>query len=136
MGRQRRAVLAAGLGHDPRMTMRLLLAALLTAGVVAPGAASPADAELQRVVRESLADAEGRGADAPQLVSATRVVWRDGSLGCPQPDRAYTQALVPGYRVLVRAGDQVLDYHASLRGPPRLCPAGRARDPLPGGDSM
>ena len=32
------------------------------------------------------------------LGSAERVTWADGSLGCPKPGFAYTQAMVPGYR--------------------------------------
>jgi hypothetical protein len=42
----------------------------------------------------------------------------------------YTMALVPGYRIKVRAGDQVLDYHASRRGYFVLCPAGMAIEPI------
>lgn len=75
--------------------------------------------------RTGLADAQVR------VVSAEPVTWRDGSLGCPQPGMAYTEALVPGYRIRVLAGDQELDYHASAGGQLVLCPAGRAVDPLP-----
>jgi hypothetical protein len=39
-------------------------------------------------------------------------------------------ALVPGYRIKVRAGEQVLDYHASRRGYFVLCPAQRSVDPI------
>jgi hypothetical protein len=39
---------------------------------------------------------------------------------------SYTMALVPGYRIKVRAGEQVLDYHASQRGYFVLCPKGMA----------
>lgn len=47
---------------------------------------------------------------------AWRRTWSDGSLGCPQPGMYYTQALVPGWQVLVRAGEQTLDYRLSDRG--------------------
>lgn len=66
-----------------------------------------------------------------QLASAEAVTWPDGSLGCPEPGMMYTQALVPGYRVRIVAGEQVLDYHASVRGGLVLCPAERATQPLP-----
>jgi hypothetical protein len=46
----------------------------------------------------------------------------------------YTQALVPGYRIRVRAGEQLLDYHATSRGHFLLCPPGRAIDPV--GDAV
>jgi hypothetical protein len=58
------------------------------------------------------------------------VTWPDGSLGCPQPGVNYTMALVPGYRIRVRAGERVLDYHASQRGYFVLCPGGMAVDPI------
>ena len=89
---------------------------------------------LDAVVQAALADASrrtGLAIDALQVKSAAAVTWRDGSLGCPQPDRVYTQALVSGYRVLVSAARQVLDYHAGRRGAVSLCPAERAVEPLP-----
>jgi hypothetical protein len=88
---------------------------------------------LEAAVQAALADASRRtGSQIPalQLLSATAVTWRDGSLGCPQPGMVYTQALVPGYRVRIRAAGQDLDYHAALRGAVTYCPAGRAQDPL------
>ena len=96
--------------------------------------ASPADAGLAHMQRLALADAGRRSGlppEAIQLVSAARVTWRDGSLGCPQPGLAYTQALVPGYRVVLLARGLQLDYHAGLRGEPQLCAAGQAQSPLP-----
>lgn len=94
---------------------------------------SNTDAALREVIRAALDDAARRGAPGavpPSLVSAARVTWPDGSLGCPEPGRMYTMALVPGYRIRVRSGDAVLDYHAALRGVPVLCPAGRATEPV------
>ena len=89
---------------------------------------------LDAAVQAALADASrrtGLAVDALQVKSAAAVTWRDGSLGCPQPDRVYTQALVPGYRVRIGAAGQVLDYHAGRRGAITLCPAERAVEPLP-----
>jgi len=89
---------------------------------------------LEAAVQVALADASRRtGSPAPalQLLSATAVTWRDGSLGCPQPGTAYAQALVPGYRVRIRAAGQDFDYHAAQRGAVVHCPDGRAVEPLP-----
>lgn len=61
------------------------------------------------------------------VASAERVTWLDGSLGCPEPDMMYTQALVPGYRIRIEAGGETLDYHAGTRGAPLLCPPAHAR---------
>jgi hypothetical protein len=52
------------------------------------------------------------------------VTWSDGSLGCPQPGVFYTQALVPGYWVVLQVGDQEYDYRASERGHFVLCEGG------------
>lgn len=89
---------------------------------------------LETAVQAALTDASrrtGLAIEALELRSAAAVTWRDGSLGCPQPDRAYTQALVPGYRVRIRAQGRELDYHAGSRGAVVLCPADRAAEPLP-----
>jgi hypothetical protein len=91
-------------------------------------------ATLEQAVSMARTDAAARfGVDAQalQLISASRVTWRDGSLGCPQPDRVYTQALVPGYRIRLALPTQTLDYHASARGALVLCPKARALEPLP-----
>ncbi len=97
----------------------------------APG---PAVVSLDSIVEAAVADAmqrTGLGRDGIRVLSAEPVTWSDGSLGCPEPGMMYTQALVPGYRVRLEARGVVLDYHASARGRPALCPAGRAQDPLP-----
>jgi hypothetical protein len=67
-----------------------------------------------------------------KVASVDNVTWLDGSLGCPEPDLMYTQALVAGYRIRIVAGDQSLDYHADTHGTLLLCPQGRAVPPAPG----
>lgn len=97
--------------------------------VAGPAAALPA--AMSDAVR---ADAANRASVAPEAVRIDRVesvTWRDGSLGCPQPDRLYTQALVPGWRIALTAGSRTIVYHASRRGGWLWCPPGRAQDPLP-----
>ena len=37
------------------------------------------------------------------IVRAEAVVWNDGSLGCPEPGMEYTQALINGYWVVIKA---------------------------------
>ncbi len=87
-----------------------------------------------RIVQVARADAAQRSGLPPaqlQLVSMESVTWADGSLGCPKPGMLYTQALVPGYRVKLRVGSQVWDYHAGERGGLVLCPPELAREPGP-----
>jgi hypothetical protein len=56
-----------------------------------------------------------------EVVTVERVTWPDGALGCPQPGGMYTQALVEGYRVVLRAGDEELHFHGQEGQPPFLC---------------
>jgi hypothetical protein len=90
------------------------------------------EASLKSMVEAALDDAARRTKlDRSQLevVSAEQVTWTDGSLGCPHPDLIYTQALVPGYRIRIKAGAEVLDYHCGKRGQPVLCPPSRSVEP-------
>jgi len=91
--------------------------------------------EMVTMVREDAARQGGVSVDDVRVTNAIAVTWPDGSLGCPEPGMTYTQALVPGYRILVRAGDRALQYHASRTGHFVLCPAGRAVDPVVSGDT-
>jgi len=100
-----------------------------------PPDSSGGPATLESVIAAVRADAArvtGLAAEEIAVASAGHVTWSDGSLGCPAPGMLYTQALVPGYRVQLQAGDQLLDYHASQRGGFVLCPAGRAIEPVDG----
>jgi len=84
--------------------------------------------------QEVLADAgrrSGIAVDRIRVVQSDAVTWRDGSLGCPEPGRMYTQALIRGYLIRVQADATVLEYHASTRGQWLYCPAERAIAPLP-----
>jgi hypothetical protein len=62
--------------------------------------------------------------DAVTLISVKPVTWTDGSLGCPKPGVMYTQSLVPGFRVIVRAGDRKLDYRVGRAGTAKRCDSG------------
>ena len=98
----------------------------------APGYTAPVNSTLQSVTAAVLADASKRtGIEVTKLevVESVTVTWPDGSLGCPEPGMNYTMALVPGYRIRIRADQQVLNYHASARGYWVFCPVGRAVDP-------
>ncbi len=80
---------------------------------------------LQSLSQAALQDAaRRRGVDVSTLriVMAEPVTWSDGALGCPQPGMSYTQALVPGFRIRIAAGPDILEYHASTRGLPLYCP--------------
>lgn len=71
--------------------------------------------------------------DEIRLKDAESVTWRDGSLGCPEPGGIYTQALVPGYRIRLVAGDATYHYHGARDRNPRFCPEDRVVSPAPDG---
>ena len=93
-----------------------------------------APATLLDAALDDAARRTGTARAAIRVVSAAAVTWPDGSIGCPEPGMMYTQALVPGYRIVLQAGSETLNYHARAQGPPVFCPVGRAVTPLPAAD--
>jgi hypothetical protein len=75
---------------------------------------------LEQVIADA---ASGAGVDpsAVEVISAEAVTWPDGSLGCPQPDQMYTQALVSGYRVILDVDGEEMSFHASEDGDFTFC---------------
>jgi hypothetical protein len=51
-----------------------------------------------------------------EVVLAEAVTWSDGSIGCPEDGMMYTQALVPGYRVILDVAGEELAFHAPESG--------------------
>ena len=103
--------------------------AVVGTGTSPSGGTEPVD---QRVTA-ARADAARRSGLPPaqiQVVKAESVTWSDGSLGCPWLGMLYTQALVPGYRLQLRVGSEIWNYHGSERGALALCPAGQALEPV------
>ena len=70
---------------------------------------------------DDLAATLGVDADDVEVVSVKEVTWRDGSRGCAEPGMAYTQALVDGSRITLRAGGRTYEYHAGGSQPPARC---------------
>lgn len=69
-----------------------------------------------------------------EVVERRLVTWRNGAMGCPEPDMMYTQALVPGVWIRLAIDDRRFDYHGARTGEPFQCPAERAEAPLPPDD--
>jgi hypothetical protein len=86
----------------------------------APAGQAVTSAEVPREVRRAVvADAAKRFHVAESSVVLTRaeqVTWSDGSLGCPEPGRMYTQMLVEGFRVVAKTTQGELLYHTDARG--------------------
>jgi len=89
-----------------------------------PTIPEPEDPALRRLVeraRKNLAARLSIDADTIELLEVESVVWSDGSLGCAQPGRVYTQALVDGIRIRLRVGKRIYHYHGGGRREPFLC---------------
>jgi hypothetical protein len=78
-------------------------------------------ADLLDAISSDAAERAGVEQDDVTILTAESVTWSDGSLGCPEPGMMYTQALVPGYRVVVEAGGKEMSFHASERGDFQFC---------------
>ena len=63
------------------------------------------------------------------VADARAVTWPNGAMGCPEEDMMYTQALVPGYYILLDAGGDRHAYHAGRDGQPFHCPSDRSQKP-------
>ncbi len=90
------------------------------------------DPELEELVAAAvtaLADRLEADPESIEVVSARKVMWRDGSLGCPKPDMMYIQAIQEGALIELRRGEELYRYHSNLQGPPFLCET--PQDPLP-----
>ena len=92
----------------------------------APGAtATPVQGEVPAEtldrLRAELAGKKGLAASDVKVISAESVNWPNGALGCARPGAMYTQAIVPGYRVVLEASGERFSYHASKKGQFKLC---------------
>jgi hypothetical protein len=94
-------------------------------------AESGAPAEVIDSAVQDLRQRLGVERDAIVVVEASRVTWRDGSLGCPRPGLLYTQALREGYRLVLQAGGTTYEYHAGEAGAAFLCETPDPAGPVP-----
>ena len=81
---------------------------------------------------KDLADRIGVAADVITVKDARSVQWGSGAMGCPKPGMNYTQALVPGIRLLLEANGTMYYYHGETGKSLFYCPAERAKAPAYG----
>ncbi|GGU24653.1 hypothetical protein GCM10007979_24310 [Nocardioides albus] len=100
-----------------------------------PSSSSPTPAEDPNVAAAiaDLAERQGLKSEEITVVSNEKVTWRDGSLGCPEPGKMYTMALVDGVRVVLEAAGETYEYHGGESGPVRFCE--NPQEPVPGNGS-
>jgi hypothetical protein len=80
--------------------------------------------------RSDLAERSGVAPDAITIAQARKVTWRSGALGCPEEGAMYTQALVEGFYIRLKAGEREYAYHAGRDGQPFHCPQARSQPPM------
>jgi len=93
-----------------------------------PDETAGSDPLLGDEVRAAIDDLVATGVDRSEVlvVTAELVTWPDGALGCPEPDRMYTQALVDGYRIELESDGELTAYHGAVGESPFRC-----EDPQP-----
>jgi hypothetical protein len=80
--------------------------------------------ELGGIVGLAIADLADRNSvdtAAIAVVLVEEVVWRDASLGCPQPDMSYAQVITDGLRIVLEADGLLYDYRSGGLTDPVLC---------------
>lgn len=87
-----------------------------TAKPSADGSIGQLDPQMIEAVVLQAADDTGVDGGDIAVVSAAAVTWSDGSIGCPEEGMGYTQALVPGYRVVLDVAGEEIHYHAGSDG--------------------
>lgn len=77
-----------------------------------PAASLPPEGEqLLERAKQEVAQQAGVAPTDVSVIQVESVEWRDSSLGCPQPGRAYSQVITPGYRFVLQAKGQSYEYH-------------------------
>jgi hypothetical protein len=106
---------------------------------VQPTVAETIDVVSRTIVEKARADLMKRlnlAAEQIRLAEVRPMNWPDSSLGCPQPDMAYSQVLTPGYWILLEADGRQYHYHADEADQLIFCPQdssdrGPDGEPLP-----
>jgi hypothetical protein len=105
----------AGAGEEPTMTP-----SGSTPTSPEPSRQSPGSAPVEQA-KADLASRLSVDLEQVRVVSSDEVTWRDGSLGCPEPGKYYTQALINGTRIILEVSGKHYHYHSGGSRPPFLC---------------
>ncbi len=108
------------------------------AGKAAPGAveidqhARPVEISINEQIQGAITDLATRinvEKSSIKVREARSVQWGSGAMGCPKPGMNYTQAIVPGIRLLLEADEAIYYYHGVTGSNLFYCPADRAQAP-------
>ncbi len=90
-----------------------------TVAIIEPAGPTPPVVVL---AQKSLAAELKIGETNVKIVSFSAITWSNGCLDIPFPEGACTAALVPGYRVVLEAGDKKYEYHTDEKADVRMLP--------------
>lgn len=93
------------------------------------------DKSMDEQISNAIADLAKRtdvSEDTITIHSASVVTWSSGAMGCPKPGMSYTQAIVPGVRLLLEANGSIHYYHGRTGADLFYCPVERAKAPAYG----
>lgn len=74
----------------------------------------PVAADLAALAQRLLAEQLDLPVRRVEVIDVQAAVWPDTSLGCPQPDQAYAQVLINGYRIVVEAAGEQTIFHTDF----------------------
>jgi hypothetical protein len=74
--------------------------------------------------KEALADELGISTDQIEVEFITKIDWPDASLGCPQKGMSYAQMIVPGFKIILKVGDDLYNVHVG-EGRAVICQGGQ-----------
>lgn len=81
-----------------------------TSTTIAPGGDQMSEDLVERATADLATRLEVDQAEI-EVISVESGVWSDGSIGCPEPGKMYTQALVTGHRVILAHDGESYSYH-------------------------
>jgi len=75
------------------------------------GQPSAARTDVAQLAIDALAEDLGIAREGIQVDTVRAVEWRNSSLGCPKPGKAYLDVITPGHKVTLRANGRVYVVH-------------------------
>jgi hypothetical protein len=76
-----------------------------------PSAPSPSELDPVQLALDTAADHIQVPVEQLVVLTVEPIDWSDSSLGCPEPDRAYSQVITPGFLVVVATDDGSTELH-------------------------
>ncbi len=79
------------------------------------GAVVPEYSPVVDIAKTDLAQRLNISVEQIQLVKQEKVDWSDTSLGYPEAGMMYAQVITPGFRIILKAGDKLYEYHSDYK---------------------